>query len=283
MPHSGMPSLIKCGDGTIWYWGIEGLYYTLDEGKTWKPLPKYRFSSYYGKVMAVGANQVLCVSQRDIGDSPYPHLRDAYIGRVLFSYRRIGIMKQTDTSPSLALTRMKESNYKDLHILVDVKLDKADGLAFRISPDGKSFYGFAVILPGTGAYKRWAFPEMRDETLSTWQPGLLHAHVPDDMRVLPIAVLARVEHGKINVVRGAGIENIKRGEWIQLQVKVQGDIIQAAVGDSVQPTYIGVRDSTYNDGGIGFITDDGSLGEFKGLHVWSSPQMIRNLWRSQKL
>ena len=138
-------------------------------------------------------------------------------------------------------------------------------------------------MPDTEAYKRWAFPEMQEEALSAWHPGLLAALFPDE-GVLPIAVLARVDRGKINVLRGVGFENAKGGEWMQLQVKVQGDLIQAALfgGDSVPPTYLGVRDSTYKDGGIGFMTDDGSLGEFKNLHVWSSPQMIRDLWSLQQ-
>ena len=70
---------------------------------------------------------------------------------------------------------------------------------------------------------------------------------------------------------------------MQLQVKVEDDLIQAAVNKGQDDfvgatTYIGIRDSTYEEGGIGLITDDGSLGEFKNLHVWSSPQMIRDLW-----
>ena len=281
MPHSGVPDLIRSSDGTIWYWGCGGHYYSADEGQTWKHLPEeYRFSSYYGKMIEAKPNRVLCVTQRGISDSPYPHNVDAYIEQVSFSHRRVGVMKQTDTSSSLALVRMNEGRYKDLHISVDVRLDKAHGVAFHISPDGKSFYVFATIMPGTEAYKRWAFPEMQDEVLSAWHPGILETHAPDD-RVLPVIVLARVENGKIKVLRGMGIGNVKKGEWMQLQVKVKDDLIQAAVkksNSSLRHTYIGIRDSAYKEGGIGLITDDGSLGEFKNLHVWSSPQMIRDLW-----
>ena len=111
---------------------------------------------------------------------------------------------------------------------MDVRLDKAHGVAFHISPDGKSFYVFATTMPGTEAYKRWAFPVMQDEVLSAWHPGILETHAPDD-RVLPVIVLARVENGKIKVLRGMGIGNVKKGEWMQLQVKVKDDLIQAAV------------------------------------------------------
>jgi len=279
MPHSGMPSLVRCNDGTMWCWGHGGHYYSTDEGKTWKLLHEHRFFSYYGKMLEAGPNQVLCVTQGGISDSPYPHYVDAYVERVMFSHRRIGIMKQTDTNSSLALVRMNDSRYRDLHIRVDLKLDKADGVAFHISPDGESFYAFATIMPGGETYRRWAFPEMEDELLSAWHPGHLDAHELDN-KVRPFVVLARVDCGKIRVLRGLGLRKINTGEWMQLQVKVQDDLIQAAVnkGDDSILGYVGIRDSRYKEGGIGLITDDGSLGEFRNLHVWSCPQMIRNLW-----
>lgn len=281
MPHSGMPDVIRSSDGTIWYWDCGGHYYSVDEGETWRLLPaEHRLISYYGKMIEGAPNQVLCVSQQGISDSPYPHYVDACIERAILSYRRNGIMRQTDTCRSLALVRMNEGRYTDLHIRVEAKLDKAHGVAFHISPDGTSFYVFVTIVPGTDAYRRWAFPEMQDEVLSAWHPGLLEAHAPDK-RVLPAIVLARVDNGKITPLRGMGIAALKKDDWMELQVKVEGNLIQAAVNkgdDFGRPTYIGIRDSTYEEGGIGLITDDGSLGEFKNLHVWSSPQMIRDLW-----
>ena len=281
MPHSGRPDLVKSSDGTIWYWDARGHYYTVDEGETWQLLPAGdRFPNYYGKMIEGTPNQILCVTQQGISDSPYPHYADAYIEGLTFSHRRGGVMKQTDASAPLALIRMNEGSYRDLHVRVDANVDKAPGVAFHVSPDGQSFYAFAVIMPGTEAYSRWAYPAMQEEVLSAWHPGLLEAHAPDD-RVLPIIALARVDRGEIKALRGQGIACLKEGEWLQLQVKVKGDLIQAAVNrcdDPVRPsTYIGARDSTYREGGIGLLTD-GGLGEFTKPCVWSTPQMIRDLW-----
>lgn len=68
-----------------------------------------------------------------------------------------------------------------------------------------------------------------------------------------------------------------------MQVKVMGDLTQAAFSDgSSAPTYLGVRDSAFQPGGVGLVADGGSQGDFKDIQVWSSPQMIRDLWTIKK-
>ena len=92
-------------------------------------------------------------------------------------------------------------------------------------------------------------------------------------------MLARVDNGQVNALRGFRIGALKPGSWLQLQVKLCGEVIQAAVSDrSSAPTYLGVSDATYGDGAVGLLTDGGSLGAFKNLALWSGPQMIRDLW-----
>ena len=106
MPHAGMPNLVRTSDGTIWYWGARH-YYSLDDGKTWQGLPDSQaFPAYYGKMQAAG-NQLLCITQKDIGDSPYPHLHDASIEQIRFSGRRLGVMQQTDPGASPALLKLE--------------------------------------------------------------------------------------------------------------------------------------------------------------------------------
>ena len=290
MPHAGMPNLVRTGDGTIWYWGARH-FYSLDDGNTWQGLPDSQaFPAYYGKMVATGENQVLCITQKDIGDAPYPHLHDASIEQIRFSSRRTGILRQTASAAASALIRMNEGTYGDLHVRTDVRLDKAEGVAFRVSPDGKSYYVFAVVMPGTEVRKRWDPPPVQGGTLSAYFPGLLDKQFREQiekgtMKITPrlIAVLGRVDGGKLTVLRGFNAPNEKSGTWGQMQVKVTGDLIQAAFSDgSSAPTYLGVRDAALKSGGIGLITDGGSQGEFKDVQVWSSPQMIRDLWTIKK-
>ncbi len=285
MPHAGMPNLVRTSDGTIWYWGARH-YYSLDDGKTWQGLPDSQaFPAYYGKMQAAG-NQLLCITQKDIGDSPYPHLHDASIEQIRFSGRRLGVMQQTDPGASPALLKLEGERYADLHLRADVQLEKAEGLAFHISPDGRSYYAFMVVMPGTEARKRWEPPPEQGSTLSAYFPGLLDEHVRERIEKgifkitpHPIAVLARMDNGQLTALRGFNVADVKSGTWVQLQVKVRGDLIQAAFSDgSSAPVYLGVRDATYKEGAIGLSTDGGSQGEFKNLAIWSSPRMIRDLW-----
>jgi hypothetical protein len=104
MPHAGKPSMVCTSDGTIGYWGARH-YYSLDDGKTWQGLPDSQaLPTYYGKMMAAG-NQILCITQKHIGDDPYPPLHDASIEQIPFSGRRIGVMQQTDPGDSPAIIK----------------------------------------------------------------------------------------------------------------------------------------------------------------------------------
>ena len=137
VPNAGMPALVRTEDGAIWYWG-ERHFYSLDDGHTWQGLPdRLAFHSYYGKMTAVG-NRLLCVTQRVIGDNPYPHKHDAFIEQIRFSHRRVDVVQQCDPGASLSLQRIDDHFPADLHLRVDVRPDHAEGLAFRISADGSS-------------------------------------------------------------------------------------------------------------------------------------------------
>lgn len=285
MPHAGKPNMIRTSDGTIWYWGARH-FYSLDDGKSWQGLPDSQvFPSYYGKMMAAG-NHILCITQKDIGDDPYPPLRDASIEQIRFSGRRIGVMQQTGHYDSIAVEKLEGPRYTDFHLRAEIRLDLADGVAFRVSPDGKSYYALMLVMPGTEARKRWTPPPLQGATLSAYFPGMLdEASRPEiekgvvKMAPRPLAVLARVENGRITVLRGVNAGEAKRGSWVQVQVKVRGDLIQAAVDNgSDDPNYLGVRDATFKEGSVGLLTDEGSQGEFKDVALWKSPQMIRDLW-----
>ncbi len=274
MPHTGMPELARCSDGAIWFWGISGHWYTLDDGKTWYRLPQV-FTSYYGKMTDVGPDRILCVTQKGTGDSPYPWFYDASVEATRFRYRRIGIATQKDPAARLAVTKRNDQSFKDLHLRAKIRLDKADGVAFRMSADGKSGYLFAVVMPGSEAYDRWFAEKTQPDILSALEISERYVYAQGS----PMAVIARLDNGALKVLRGVKC-NAKKGNWLQLQVKVTGDLIQGAVHvgtDIDNPRYAGTRDKTYASGTIGLMSDQ-SQGEFKEVAAWAKPLMMRDLW-----
>jgi len=273
MPYSGMPELAQGSDGVVWYWGHDGHWYTLDDGQSWHPVPQ-RMGSYYGKMVYVGPNRLLSVTHT-IGDSPYPHWYDACIKQYRFSYRRAATMEQTDAEATSAVYVRRRADFADLHLRADVRYDGANGLAFRVQPEGDSYYVFAVVSPDEEVYAPWLPSPEQQEVLSAhyivanW--ALHHCE--------PMAILARVDNGELQVLRGIRLwKKLEKGTWIQMQVKVTGDLLQGAVNAGSRPIYVGARDATYQSGQVGLFTDQ-STGAFKHFCAWSRPQMIRDLWR----
>lgn len=288
--HTGMPELVRGTDGVIWYWGLDGHWYTLDEGKTWQPAPA-RFTSYYGKLVEAAPGLILSVTQSQVQDCPYPWSHDSSVEAVRFRYRRTGIVEQTDGTAPARWMRPGQQALGDLHLRAQMRLDAATGLLFRASADGASGYAFAVIMPGTAAYKRWFPPELQAPVLSA-------NYTADDTRTAatgyPMAVLARLDAGKLTVLRGTRVSGVKQGDWVQVQVKARGDLLQGAVNGELGPepspplgsatnrdtgpTYAGAHDDAYRAGAIGLLTDGGT-GAFADLCAWDAPQTMRELWR----
>ena len=285
MPHSGNPALLRCADGVIWYWGTDRHWYTVDDGQTWRPA-SIPLTSYYGRMLATGPNQIMCLTQYLIHDSPYPYSLDSSIRQYRFSYRRSGVLHQTDANASLALASRTPDKFTDLHIRADVRIDAANGIAFRIQPDGRSYYLFAVVLPDSQAYKLWFPHEVEAQKLAA-----PHAGEEEDRRIAtghPMCVLGRVDDGRLTVLSATKLltettefvmDDLQPHDWLQMQVKVCGDLIQAAAQrQKGQPaTYVGARDTTYSSGVVGLLTDR-STGAFKNVCLWDSPLMIRDLW-----
>jgi len=273
MPHSGLPELVRGSDGVIWRWGIDGHWYTEDDGATWRRAP-FRFTSYYGKMLEAAPNRMLCLTQYSIGDSPYPHWYDASIRMVRFSWRRSGALQQNNADRPVALLTRHAPTLNNLHLRADIRIDGANGLAFRVRPDGKSFYALAIVLPGSPVYARYFPPEIQAEVVAA------NYTAADNVTTAtgePMLVIARIENKKITVLRGMRLKYIPKRSWVRLQVKVTGDLIQGAVNTD-PPTYVGARDGAFTSGGVAFLTDT-STGAFKNLHLWSSPQMIRQNWK----
>ena len=275
MPHSGFPELLQCADGVIWYWGLDGHWYTANEGKTWRPTAK-RLSQYYGRMIDVDDDTIVCVTQYNIGDSPYPYWYDSSIRMYRFNWRRSGILEQKKDGVRFARAIQKEDELGDVHARAEVRLDGADGIMFRVSADGKSCYAFLVILSDHPLYGTYFPPEVQQEVVAanytagdTYGSGL----------GWPMAVIVRVDKGDVAVLRGMRVfDKPTKGTWSQMQVKVCGDLIQAAVKIKGPAVYVGVRDHALSSGTVGFFADR-STGAFRNLEVWHKPQMMRHLWK----
>jgi hypothetical protein len=286
LPHAGMPSLLRTDDGVIWYWG-ERLYYSLDQGNTWKSLPESQtIWSYYGKMMWLGSNRLLCVTQHHIGDSPYPCVNDASIEQTTFTSKRYGVLKQTDAQAKTAIFRIGREADRNLGLRVDIRVHRAEGLAFMIAPKNDSYYLAAVVLPDNPEFERWKHQTTQEASLSYYFPGIADEHVRErieqgviKINPQPLFVLAKVTEGRMEVLRSLVVPNVTPETWVQIQVKVTGALIQAAYFDGSSPaTYLGIRMPRPAKGGLGLFAADGSLGEFRNLSVWDKPQMIRDHW-----
>ena len=284
IPHGGLPDLVGASDGVVWYWGLSSHWYTADDGASWHKAP-IQLRSYYGKMLEAAPNQLLCVTQHLINDSPYPFWYDSAIRMDRFRWRRSGILEQKKDGVRFARAIQQEETFADMHLRADVRLDGVNGIVFHVSEDGKSYYFLGVVLRDHPLYKDYFPPEIQDEKLAANYAGAEQFQFALGRSML---VLARVEAGKITLLRGLRILQlspsyyVNTGTWAQIQVKVAGDVIQGAVkiADERFPwaTYVGARDATLGEGGVGVFTDR-STGAFRNLEVWQTPQMIRDLWK----
>ena len=272
MGHSGIPEVTRGSDGVIWYWGLDGHWYTEDDGVTWRKMPFF-LSQYYGMMTEAAPNTMLCVTQHLIHDSPYPYWYDSTVRMYRFSWRRAGIMKQEETGKGLSLLVRKEPESGDLHMRADVRVDGVAGIACHVQGDMKGYYTLAIVLPGSSAFARYFPPKAQAETLAANYGG-------DDLTkptgAQPMIVLSRVEGDKVTVLRGMQTPELGPGSWVRLQLKVSGDIIQGAV-NTEPAVYVSARDGTFNTGRVGVVTDQSS-GAFRNVGIWKEPQMIRDLW-----
>jgi hypothetical protein len=152
-------------------------------------------------------------------------------------------------------------------------VDKVSGLAFHISPDGRSYYALAVVMPGSEVYERWLAPRSQEDTLSATYIAEKNMFATGD----PMLALVRVDNGIVTPLRRVRERGVSAGMWVELQVKITGNLIQGALSTGNNGIYTGANDLNLRSGAIGLITDH-SLGAFKNLTIWNKPQMIRDLW-----
>ena len=255
-PCYNYPFLYKASDGTIFLFHYHNaIYYSLDEGKTWKSQPFGQ--SYYGQMTELSPGHLLAVTHDDYDDNMYPHGLDLSICATLFDYQRVQIQEQTDASAPMAIAMTDGEPYDDFHLRVDLRVDGASGVIFGRKNDSYSFV--ALTLPAK-------------------QRGEAYIGCRNDGTYL---VCGKCENGKITVVRrqllsAAGI-SLSPGDWAQIQVKAEDGIVTAAVRTAESRAFYTVLNESETQGEVGLFTNL-STGAFKALSLDREPKMIRDNW-----
>ncbi len=252
MPHSGYPFLLKCSDGSIWYAGHGSHFVTLDGGVTWQE--HHICSSYYPQMIEIEPGCILNVTQQSIGDNAFPHTQDAAIGQTRFCYRRADILEQRDASIPLALTVLEGPPSSENRLRVWVRAEGRSGVAFRVQPGPSPDYYTYMLELDT--------PENEEAKAGTMMDAF--------------HLIGKVTGGQMQVLRRRYLGEIAVGEWVQMQVRTDGDLLQGATHHNA-PYYLSIRDSSLSQGGIGLVTA-ASLGAFKVLEVLAPTQLIREGW-----
>jgi len=257
-PRSGHPFLLKCSDGTIWWDGGTGCFVTLDSGVTWH---KQRAGGgYYPQMVEVEPGCILHVTQRGIGDKPFPWPHDASIGQTRFNYRRADVLEQNNAGEPLALSVIDTPSNKDTHLHAWVRADGYSGLAFRIQPDRADYYVYMVQMQ---------LPEA--------------AEAAAEGKAKAFHLLGKVAGEQMTILRRRYIGQFPAGSWVQLQVRTQDDLVHGAVqvppgcGYFTDTFHLAVRDNSLQEGRVGLVTA-ASTGAFKVLELVEDSKLIRDTW-----
>ncbi len=278
----GQPFLHKGSDGTIWHCGGSGaIWATLDEGENWQKV----FTPgnlYYPQLLETRPGHIMSLSHYRIGDDAFPHYFDSAIRQVEFDFERCGIIRQSagryplGSANETSILLAKDTKLRDLHMHVEAQMGYAVSLLFHADADAKSYYAYRVELT-----------DRVDNYQEDWDGHfrkLMHS-------------IVKVVDGKETILWQRGFGRQVSGGWIEMQVKVDGDLIQGAfraidtAGRTTRHTeayYVSVRDSELAAGTVGlraeavppYLTGPAA---FRNIQVYDSPMMIRDLWRHESL
>jgi hypothetical protein len=251
----------KASDGTIFYYCDTEIRYTCDDGITWGSLPLG--FAYYGQLLETRPGRILTVTQKNIGDCPYPWKHDTAMLQTCFDFERIGVVEQTDPAAVMAVGAL-EGEYSDFHVYADIRADGECGLAFDVTEDG---YGFAAVVIPCNEFRA---------------PG--RAGKAEQSAAL---VIGRCESGVVSISRRVGLGKITPGSWVEIQIDRSGDILKAAVkareGDwmtgQMPAAYLTIRCVPKSSGKLGFFTNH-STGAFKNVRISRESMEIRSNWRT---
>ena len=257
LPYGGHPFTMKASCGTIFYNGHDGVWSSVNEGRSWTKQSGAR--SYYPQLVEAAPGKIISLGHVGIGDTPWPAPQESNIQASSFMYRHIEQYEQSDASSGFCLSVLQDSPDSDFHLRVQIKLTERAGIAFRIQDDPEDgFYVCATRFPdGPG---RWGTPK-------SFSPAPV---------ILEIIKLKGKSAATI-FKRHAG--ECVPGTWVEMQLRMAGNEILGALllPGGVRPQYVAAQDGEFSRGKLGLFTHI-SPASFKNLAVWSQVQMIRDNW-----
>jgi len=258
--HSGYPYLCRASDGTIFYYCHTSMKYSCDEGVTWDEIRLG--GSYYGQLTELSPGKMLAVTQRNMGDCPYPHKLDASMLQTTFDYERVGIVEQTDPDTANAMASLNVTKSKDFHAAMEIRLNAASGFAYQMH-DG-SFRFVVVTMPANDS-------RVPDSDKGKEQNVFL--------------IVGRFDDGKVDILRKICVAQAVCGAWAELQVSRHDELLKCALKvpyDVVQgkyrpARYICFRDEEADSGSFALFTNK-STGTFRNVRFSHSAGEIRSNW-----
>jgi len=256
--YGGHPFARMATDGTIFYAGNEGIFASLDEGKSWSLVNSFR--AYYPQLIEVDRGRIIALGHHGLGDTCWPTPYEANIHAASFSYRQIDTFEQTDSGAAPALAVLEDSCLSDFHARARIRVGERAGLAFRIQNDPAQGYYVAVLRLHDGP-GRWATPKKYDRVKATLD-------------------IARIIDNKATILNRQYIgDYFCPGKEIEIQVRMKGVEIMASVipHGPEWPRCVLAKDDQFSKGSVGLFTQLATA-QFKHVTIWDSPRMVRHTW-----
>ncbi|MCQ6557648.1 sialidase family protein [Paenibacillus mendelii] len=252
--HSGYPYMRRASDGTIFYYTLQNILYTCDDGASWNELEIG--NSYYGQIAEVSPGKMLAVTQRNIGDAAFQYVHDAYMLQTTFEYARTAVIEQTDSVRLGAVSVIGEESYDDFHLYAEVRADGETGIAFQVN--GDSYYFAAIVIPCN---------EFRS-------PGAAAGQEQD-----AYLLIGMQENGAVTILRRIMLERMQPHAWIGMQMDMQDGVLKAAVKKSADSPakYVVIKEDAFSSGKLGLFTNR-STGAFKNMKIASESMPLRSNW-----
>ncbi|MFH1006917.1 MAG: sialidase family protein [Candidatus Latescibacterota bacterium] len=268
-PHSGYPYMCRASDGTIFYYCLTSIKYSCDDGETWAELPLG--SSYYGELVEVSPGRMLAVTQKNIGDCPYPWKEDTSMLQTTFGFQRIGVARQEDSDATGALSDLDVGTPTDFHLAMEVKVDAAGGLAYQVTEAGYRFV--ALTMPANAS---------RLPAPSACEPDAFLSRPPRASEPQNVFMqIGEVVGDRTHILRKIWVGKMVPGAWAQLQVSRAGELLKAAVNLTAAPgtavVYTCFKDEGAGAGALALFTNK-STGAFKNVRFSDTPETIRTNW-----
>jgi len=254
--HSGYPQMHRASDGTVFYYCHTSIKYSCDDGETWGEIPLG--FSYYGQLTEVAPGRMLAVTQKNIGDCPYPWKHDVSMRQTTFDYERIGVAEQRDEERIGALAALGVGEPGDFHVALEVRVDAAAGIAYQVTGDDYRFA--ALVIPGNAS----RLPRGKADT-----PQKIFLQI------------GKVEGGRTAVLRKVAVGTIVPGSWVELQVSRKGDFLTAAchigADNDWDATYTCFKDEGAATGGLALFANK-STAAFRNVRFSATAEPIRDNW-----